>query len=423
MIKQYFKQAFRLLKENKLLSVVSILGTALAICMIMVIVILYVVNTTGFSPEVNRDKTYYFSNVMSLGKDDGRRMSFSSAGFPLVNECYYPLQSAEVVTAVVRDRWNKQSALTMDGLKSYNSQVILTDTAFWKLFDFDFIDGSPFTPAAFQSGIRDAVISESVARTLFGTAQAVGKEMKLDFIVFRVCGVVKDVSRFADKAWADIWIPYTITGDDYKQSWHEGIIGSFHCYVMLKEGKSREDLRHEVLKRVADFNSSLSDYKADILHQPNSQIEEWLYGGNEKPSDVIKTYLRYGVILFILLLVPALNLSSITFSRMRKRVAELGVRRAFGATKRNIVGQVLMENMALTLAGGLLGLCFSYAAMWLLRDWLLVTSLGEAGLSMGMLNGYVFLAAFLFCLVMNLMSAGVPAWRVSRANITDSLNG
>lgn len=423
MIKQYFKQAFRLLKENKLLSVVSILGTALAICMVMVIVILYVVNTTGFSPEVNRDKTYYFSNVMSLGKDDGRRMSFTGAGFPLVNECYYPLQSAEIVTAVVRDRWNKQSALTMDGLRSYNSQVILTDTAFWKLFDFDFIAGSPFTPAAFQSGIRDAVISESVARTLFGTAQAVGKEMKLDFIVFRVCGVVKDVSRFADKAWADIWIPYTITGDDYKQSWHEGITGSFHCYVMLKEGKSREDLRHEVLKRVADFNSTLSDYKADILHQPNSQIEEWLYGGNEKPSDVLKTYLRYGVVLFILLLVPALNLSSITFSRMRKRVAELGVRRAFGATKLNIVGQVLMENMALTLAGGLLGLGFSYVAMWLLRDWLLVTSLGEAGLSMGMLNGYVFLAAFLFCLVMNLMSAGVPAWRVSRANITDSLNG
>lgn len=247
--------------------------------------------------------------------------------------------------------------------------------------------------------------------------------MKLDFIVFRVCGVVKDVSRFADKAWADIWIPYTITGDDYKQSWQEGIIGSFRCYVLLKEGKSREDLRREVLKRVADFNSTLSDYKADILHQPNSQIEEWLYGGNEKTSDVVKMYLRYGVTLFILLLVPALNLSSITFSRMRKRVAELGVRRAFGATKLNIVGQVLMENMALTLVGGVLGLCFSYAAIWLLRDWLLVTSLGEAGLSMGMLNGYVFLAAFLFCLVMNLMSAGVPAWRVSRANITDSLNG
>ena len=142
----------------------------------------------------------------------------------------------------------------------------------------------------------------------------------------------------------------------------------------------------------------------------------------KKPWDVSRVYLSYGVVFFILLLVPALNLSSITFSRMRKRVAELGVRRAFGATKRDIVSQVLFENLALTLAGGLLGLVLSFFSLWLLRDWLLTTSLGEAGLSAGMFNGYVFLAAFFFCLVMNLMSAGIPAWRVSRVNITDSIN-
>ena len=54
--------------ENKLLSVISILGTALAICMIMVIVILYVVNTASFKPEVNRGRTCYITTVMSNGK-------------------------------------------------------------------------------------------------------------------------------------------------------------------------------------------------------------------------------------------------------------------------------------------------------------------------------------------------------------------
>ena len=52
MMEHYFKQAFRLLKENKLLSVISIIGTALAICMIMVIVILYVVNTAGWQEQL-----------------------------------------------------------------------------------------------------------------------------------------------------------------------------------------------------------------------------------------------------------------------------------------------------------------------------------------------------------------------------------
>ncbi|WP_303025975.1 ABC transporter permease [uncultured Parabacteroides sp.] len=423
MIKQYFKQAIRLLTENKLLSVISILGTALAICMIMVIVILYIVNTAGFKPEVNRGRSYYFNSVMSEGKEDGRRISYGNIGLPFIRGCYYPLKSAELVTAVIRDDWSKQPATSMDGLNNYSSRIIETDPAFWKFFDFDFIGGAPFTQANFESGIREAVLSESVARTLFGSEQAVGKEIKLDFTVFRVCGVVKDVSRFAKKSYADIWIPYT-AASSYEQSWDEGISGMFCCYVLLKEGCSRTDLKQEVDERVRLYNSGLSDYRAKIFDQPNSQIEEWMYASNVgQGGAVAKVYLRYAIILFVLLLVPALNLSGIPLSRMRKRIAELGVRRAFGATKGNIIGQVLMENLVLTLAGGLLGLCLSYVAMWLLRDWLLVTSLGEAGLSMNMLNGYVFLAALFFCLVMNLMSAGIPAWRVSRVNITNSING
>ena len=362
--------------ENKLLSVISILGTALAICMIMVIVILYVVNTASFKPEVNRGRTCYITTVMSNGKDDNRRISYSSLGLPLVKECCYPLKGAEAVTAINMDRYRPLTASSMDGLKNRTSYISYTDTAFWKIFQFDFQQGGPFSPAAFTSGIRDAVISESVALALFGTDQVVGREMKLDFIVYNICGVVKDVSRFASKAWAEVWIPYTVRDDG---GYQEGINGS--------------------------------------------QIEDWIGGGSEFGANLFYLYVRYGIILFILLLVPALNLSGITLSRMRRRMAELGVRRAFGATQGTILWQVLSENMVLTLLGGLLGLAMSYGAMLLLRDWLLVTSLGKTGLSTGMFNGAVFIAAFLFCLVLNLFSAGLPAWRMSRLNITDSING
>ena len=234
---------------------------------------------------------------------------------------------------------------------------------------------------------------------------------------------MKDISRFAKEAYADIWIPYTATSA-CNNNWNEGIGGLFNCYVMLKEGCSRDELKREVDERVRLYNSKLSDCRARIFDQPHSQVEQWMRISEKGQGETVaKVYLRYAIILFVLLLVPALNLSGITFSRMRKRIAELGVRRAFGATKGNIIGQVLMENLVLTLIGGLLGLCLSFVAMWLLRDWLLVTSLGEAGLSMSMLNGYVFLAALFFCLVMNLMSAGLPAWKVSRVNITESING
>ena len=147
MIKQYIKQALRMIGENKLLSVISILGTALAICMIMVIVILYVVNTASFKPEVNRGRTCYITTVMSNGKDDNRRISYSSLGLPLVKECCYPLKGAEAVTAINMDRYRPLTASSMDGLKNRTSYISYTDTAFWKIFQFDFQQGGPFSPA------------------------------------------------------------------------------------------------------------------------------------------------------------------------------------------------------------------------------------------------------------------------------------
>jgi len=69
--------------------------------------------------------------------------------------------------------------------------------------------------------------------------------------------------------------------------------------------------------------------------------------------------LRYGIVIAILLLVPAVNLSGMTLSRMRRRMAEIGVRKAFGATGGELMRQVFFENLVLTLLAGVVGLALS----------------------------------------------------------------
>ena len=136
----------------------------------------------------------------------------------------------------------------------------------------------------------------------------------------------------------------------------------------------------------------------------------------------------FGMVLLVLLLIPAINMSGITQSRMRKRMAEIGVRKAFGATRSELLTQVLYENLLQTLLGGVLGLFFSYASVLLLSDWLLDT--GTASMGIGrtfvnaemMFNPVIFLYAFLACLALNLLSAGIPAWRASRMRIISALN-
>jgi len=93
-----------------------------------------------------------------------------------------------------------------------------------------------------------------------------------------------------------------------------------------------------------------------------------------------------------------------------------------------LLRQVFWENLILTLLAGVLGLILSYSATFLLNSFLFDNSenaglAGETSLSTDMLfSPLTFLVAFCFCLLLNLLSAGIPAWRVSRMNIVDAIN-
>lgn len=167
---------------------------------------------------------------------------------------------------------------------------------------------------------------------------------------------------------------------------------------------------------------------AGMLERGEFLASDNLYRKWSETPDTKAIILRYMLVIAILLLVPAINLSSMTLSRMRRRMAEIGVRKAFGATGGELIRQIFFENLLLTLFAGVLGLALSYAATFLLNGFLFNNSTnaylsGETALTPGMLlSPWAFLAAFGFCLLMNILSAGIPAWRASRMNITDAIN-
>ena len=115
---------------------------------------------------------------------------------------------------------------------------------------------------------------------------------------------------------------------------------------------------------------------------------------------------------------------------MKKRMEELGIRKAFGAMNRTLLMQVLYENLLLTLLGGVAGLLLSYGLVSLFKGWLLgrynwdgSSLTASIDLSPGMfLNPAIFGYAFAFCLILNLLSALVPAWRALRKPVVDALN-
>ena len=100
------------------------------------------------------------------------------------------------------------------------------------------------------------------------------------------------------------------------------------------------------------------------MEQPDNIVAHVNHVWANVGPDLTMLYLQYAVALFIILLVPSLNLCGLSNSRMQQRITELGVRKAFGGTKSVLVRQILNENLMLTLLGGVVGLLFSYLAVY-----------------------------------------------------------
>lgn len=427
MFKQYFKQAFHLLLENKLLSVISIAGTALAISVVMVIIILLYAKTANYEPETNRDRTLYLKWSSTYEKEDKEARNYSRLSLYDIQQVFYPLTTAEAVSAIFG--YGRMLAAIPGGSEEINCQSLYTDAAFWRIFEFGFLTGKPYDEASFKAGLRQAVICESVARRLFGGVErAVGRRLALNYVEFVVCGVVRDVSKFAELSYSEIWLPYTTNSDiSYidLSGWTKGHTGGFQCFILAHSSKDFPKIIQEVNVNLAKLNANDQEMQLDLLGQPDTFFIQMLHKYASGGTPAREIIIRYVIIIIVILLVPAINLSGLTQSRMRKRLSEIGVRKAFGADRLTLLKQVLVENLLLTLIGGLVGLLFSYLALWLLSDWLLASGLsigGTATMNVSMISPWIFFVALTFCLILNLLSAGIPAERVARTTIVNALN-
>lgn len=417
MIKLYLKQAWNLLRENKLVSGLSIGGTALSICAVMLVVLMYQVTNGSYAPEVNRYRMMYITASQTSSKDGGN-VNRSHISTKVLNECLYPLSVPECVSGMARD----QVSLSLPKQRLFNKyKAIYTDDVFWKMFEFQFIEGQPFSATDFQSGIRAAVLSDKTARRLFGSTSVIGKTFRLNSLEYTVCGVVKAVSTAAQNASADVWVPYTnVSTLNAGESVDEGCIGMFEALILARSVSDFDAIRKEVDNKLAAFNASLSNVELSFLNCPYSQLER-MAGNNGFYGDNFPEWIkRTGGLVAFLLLLPALNIVGISLTQFRKRRTEIGLRKSFGAGSATLLKQVLVENLLISFIGGAIGLALAYVLLLACKPFLLLMN-SELSITM-LLRPETFIAAFLFTLLLNLLSAGIPAWRASRLPIVDALH-
>lgn len=415
MIKQYIKQALQMLKENRFVSTISIAGTAISIAMIMVVVLIFQIQVANFSPENHRDRMLYVPGVSVAGKQGNNIKGGMSD--EAVRECFRTLKSPEAVSAF----FTTEAPLSIPGKRTYKKyNVKMTDASFYKIFSFDFIEGTPFTDADFSSAIPRMVVSEGVARQLYGTVDVAGKTILYNNLPYTVCGVVKNVSRAADTSFGDVWIPYTTDERMLKSYYGEGMTGALSVCLLAAHCNDFDAIRTEIKRETARYNATKKEYELSLLDNPITRFDIAIGSSGTHKVKLADYMAETGLLLLFLLLIPALNLIGVTQSFVQKRQGEIGVRKAFGASFLTLILQILNENLVLTLMGGLLGLALAFPMLYLCKEFML--NAGDVMLNADMLfQPGVFVAALFFCLLLNVLSAGIPAVKIARSTIVKAL--
>ena len=184
MIKQYFQQAWAQLRQNPIISVVNVTGTALAIFLIMLVVMVQQVQVEPFAPESNRDRFLHVrcgsitNENWGEGDSSNGPISVRSA-----KEMYKSLTTPEAVTLYTIG--TTSTPVNVPNQPATAVDVKETDDDYWRVFDFAFTDGKPYDRATFDAGQPVAVITESVARLLFGSTKVAGREFLLAHAPYR----------------------------------------------------------------------------------------------------------------------------------------------------------------------------------------------------------------------------------------------
>ena len=392
----YVRQAFALIKEDKQFSFIYIAGTAVAIASAMVVALVLHIRMGNIYPEVNRDRTIYVGS--NFTRSDGEYIGYSG----------------------------------------YSPQAV--EEMFSNLYEFKFLEGKPYNEENLKNADRCIVITDALAKKLQAGSGLVGQTILLNYLPYRVVGVVKEVSPLLQETSADIYMPYTVQ-DQWAglQGDKVSYAGSLEVRVLLKKGYTREMLMDELEPYRAKYLSMLKSTTGEDWNWYIQVRPHWRkvlnYFGEEvndaSMTDLLANLSIPALFMLLLLLLPAINLSGMVSNQMEARVAEMGIRKAFGAKKRVLLNEVIQENLVLTLCGGIVGYLLSWLFITAVRNsavFLLLFNREEdpvenVSLQLDMFfTPTLFLIAFVCCAVLNLMAALIPAWTSLKKPIVESLN-
>lgn len=413
MLRNYLLTAWKVFMRRKLFTAINLA------CIVLTLVILMVITAilqSAFYPTGVEGKSDRFLQVMTVRMDspDDGSVNREPLGFKLIDQYLKPIAGVERVAVLT----GTDPVSVYQGERVSTLEMRHVDADYWQVLDFTVLAGRLPTAQDDIAARQVAVINRSSARKLFdgAPAAAIGQKIDVGGQSFEIIGVVGNASHL--NAYGDLWAPIaTFPSSGYRQQ----LTGAFRALILARHADDMPRIRRDVARIATGVVTDDPAKWKKVTFWADSKLDVFARGtvGNDTSADSGGATLLaiIGAVMLLFMLLPALNLVNLNTGRILERQTEIGVRKAFGATSATLAGQLVVENILLCLAGGLIAL----AASALVLAWLAATDLIPY-LDITM-NWAVFGYGMLLATVFGVLSGVLPAWNMSRLDPVHALKG
>lgn len=300
---------------------------------------------------------------------------------------------------------------------TYNVSTEGMDISVLKIKGYDEpLCGRSYTEAEAKTGARVAMISSNGAEQLFGQnmEDALGKTIKVSSGEVRIVGVVDNGAESLGSL--SLIMPRATIAALFTESY--SVFPS--VTALAREGADIDELCDTIKTKIQEFKGlSGDDESGDVMV---SSMKSAIDAMN---SFMGSFSLIMGAVAGISLLVGGIGIMNMMLTNVTERIREIGIRRALGASRRDITAQFLAESSALCITGGILGVVIGYLLAWALTLFAANSGiLSELGASGGIAPSFsitTVLLAFAVSVGISVIFGFYPARRASKLDPVECL--
>ena len=370
---EYLRQAVGAMVAHKMRSFLSILGILIGVAAVIAMLAV----GTGAKESIEKQLMSLGSNLIQLMPGSARVHGISSGAGGVTRFTFQDVAAIEKLSdevKMVNPSVNGRGQLVY-GNKNWNTQVEGDDVEYAPMRAAIPVLGRFFTNEEVKTRAKVAVLGMTVVKQLFGDANPLGETIKINLSNFKVIGILpeKGATGFRDQ---DDTVIIPVTTAMYR------VLGKEYLDSISVEAASPDaiaSVQDSITKIIIKQHHLVTKEEQDTFQIRNmADIKNTLEATTKTMS------LLLGAIAAISLLVGGIGIMNIMLVSVTERTREIGLRKAIGATKKDILAQFLIESILMSFLGGVFGVLLGWAVATLitvLAGWSVRVSLFSVVLS------------------------------------------